>query len=212
MPPFNVNMRSPVAVLAVLLMMSGCEERTPLTQALAVGIADHYQRYQNVNWGDPTEVIAPVQVDDEGKRWWQMRYRNGSDGSRRMILVDDASGWARFPSQDYVERVPARSRPDAEHPLQVVEGTCILRLIPAKPADAQRRVELEREVIRLNALAGRTGLAPLFSLRTHTDGQTGIIFGWQADRGITRDDQVLDWVKRRTGYGEDATWEELVPR
>lgn len=202
-------MRLPAA-LVLLLLLTGCEERIPLNQSMAVSIADHYQRYQNVNWGDPTEVLAPGEPDAQGRRWWQMRYRAGADGERRMVVVDDASGWARFPAPDYIERVPPRSRPDANHPLQVAEGGWVLRLAKARPLDAARRVELEREVIRLNTLAGQTGLVPIFSLRLHSDGQGGIIYGWQADRGVARDEQVLDWVKRRTGYGEDAAWEDLT--
>lgn len=202
-------MRLPVATLAVLLLLSGCEERVPLNQSMAVSIADHYQRYQSVNWGDPTEVLAPGEPDAEGRRWWQMRYRTSEDGVRRMILVDHDSGWARYPTGDYIERVPPKGRPDAANPLQVVEGTWVLRLAQPKPLDQPQRVALEREVIRLNTLAGQTGLVPIFSLRQHSDGQGGIIYGWQADRGIARDEQVLDWVKRRTVYGEAAAWEDL---
>ncbi len=202
-------MRLPAATLAVLLLLGGCEERVPLNQSIAVSIADHYQRYQNVNWGDPTEVLPPGEPDADGRRWWQMRYRTGEDGARRMILVDHDSGWARYPAMDYIERVPPRARPDAANPLQVAEGSWILRLTRPKILDQQGRVAMEREVIRLNTLAGRTGLVPIFSLRQHADGSSTVIYGWQADRGIARDEQVLDWVKRRTVYGEDAAWEDL---
>lgn len=204
-------MRAPALVVALVLLLSACEERTPLNQSLAVGIADHYQKYQNVNWGDPTEVLVPSQPDEQGRRWWQLRYRSSADGQRRMILVDDASGWSRFPEVHYLERVAPVSRPDAAHPFQPVEGNCVLRLTPVAPADDQRRLEQEREVIRLNTLAGQTGLVPLFSLRRYHDGQAGIIYGWQADRGIARDERVMDWVKARTKYSEDATWEDLAP-
>lgn len=198
-------------ILALLLLLCACEERVPLNQAMAVSIADHYQRQQNVNWGEPVNVLPPGGPDAKGRSWWQVRYASGADQARRMILVDHDSGWARFPADDYLERVPPRSRPDAAHPLQVVEGPWVLRLTKAAPQDAQERVKAEREVIRLNTLAGQTGLVPLFSLRQNSAGQGAIIYGWQADRGIAQDAQVLEWVQRRTVYGESAVWENTAP-
>lgn len=209
---FTATMRSPLILLvAILLVIMGCEQRQPLNRSMAVAIADHYQRYQNVNWGDPIEVMPPGPPDDHGRTWWQMRYLPGPDGERRMILVDDGSAWARLPGADYLERVPPRARPSAANPLQVAEGSWIVRLAAPRAVDDAERVKLQREVIRLNTLAGQTGLVPIFSLRTHGDGQAELIYGWQADRGIARDELVLDWLHRRTSY-VDAAWEDLTSR
>lgn len=185
-----------------MLACAGCQERQPLNQSMAVAIADHYQRYQSVNWGDPIEVLAPGEPDAKGHTWWQVRYAPGTDGARRMILVDDASDWARFPDADYVERTPPRSRTDAAHPLQVEPGPWVLRLTPPSTLAGDERVRLEREAIRLNTLAGQTGLVPLFSLHTDANQQSALIYGWQADRGIAQDPAVVDWVQRRTAYNQ----------
>jgi hypothetical protein len=205
----TVSMRLPFLLVLGLLVFIGCEQRQPLNRSMAAAIADHYQRYQNVNWGDPIESMAPGEPDQHGRTWWQFRYQSGPDGARRMILVDNDSGWSRFPSDDYLERVPPQARPSATNPLQVVEGSWILRLAPPRQVNDDERVKLEREAIRLNTLAGQTGLVPIFSLRRHSDGQAELIYGWQADRGIARDERVLDWVNRRTGY-VDAAWENLL--
>lgn len=202
-------MRSPIVAIVALLALGGCEERIPLNQSMAVSIADHYQRYNTVNWGDPSEILPPATPDSEGRRWWQMRYRSESTADRRMILVDDATGWARFPSAEYVERVAPLSRPSAEHPVQVQEGTWVLRITPSSVVDARQRTDLEREAIRLNALAGQTGLVPLFSVHQYANQNSSIIYGWQVDKGIAQDPRIVDWVQRRTRYADTVNWENL---
>lgn len=198
-----------IALALVLFALVGCETRVPLARAQVVGIADNFQRREALNWGDPAEVLAPGVVDAQGRSWWQVRYADSKDGAARVILVDDATSWARAPWPGYALRSGAKPPPGAAHPVTVVEGPLVLIIVPAAVADDTRGADLEREVARLNGLAGETGLAPLFGLRRTRDGKVAVIYGWQTTHGIARDDRVVEWLTLRTPY-RNAAWESFA--
>lgn len=89
------------------------------------------------------------------------------------------------------------------------EGPFVLLLTPSQGVDDQQRLALEREVVRLNALAGGSGLMPLFSLRHGHDNQVAIVYGWQGDQGIAKDERVVEWIALRTPY-HDSHWVDLT--
>ncbi len=196
-------------LMALLLASVSCEHRAPLTQGEVVGIADNLQRREGVAWGEPSEVLPPGDYDAQNRRWWQLRYQPGADGVPRIIVVDAESDWARLPPSGYVVRVPPTGKPGAANPVVVAEGHEVLTVVPLAVGDEARRTALSREVVRLNALAGDSGLMPLFSLKDAHDGRLGIIYGWQGDRGIARDDRVVTWLEARTSY-RDASWVDLT--
>lgn len=198
-----------IALALAIFALVGCETRIPLARAQVVGIADNFQRREALNWGDPTEVLAPGDVDAQGRSWWQVRYADGKDSAARVILVDDATSWARAPWPGYVLRSGAKPPPGAAHPVSVVEGPMVLVVVPAATVEDARGAELEREIARLNGLAGETGLAPLFGLRRTRDGKVAVIYGWQTTHGIARDDRVVEWLTLRTPY-RNAAWESFA--
>lgn len=194
----------PVSVVTALLI-AGCESRPPLNRGQAVGSADNLQRERGLAWGDPEESLEPATAGTDGHRWWQLRYRDGG-----IILVDADSGWARLPPADYVARARAVPRPASDPaPVVIEEGSLVLRLTEPAEIATEREGELEREAARLNQLATRTGLHPLFSLRTDRQGRACLLYGWQGDRGIARDERVAEWVRLRTVYA--TAWVDLLP-
>ena len=191
------------------LLITACESRAPLSQAQVTGLADSLQRREALAWGQPVEVLPPASPDARGHRWWQVRYADAGEGRVRVVVVDEDSEWARLPPPGYLVRVSAAGHPGGANPVLVAEGAFILAVTPAEKADDRRRVDLEREVVRLNALAGNTGLMPLFSLREQRDQTVGIVYGWQADRGIAKDERVVEWLAARTPY-RDCVWTDLA--
>jgi hypothetical protein len=198
-------------ILIAALMMGGCEEREPVTRAQVVSHAYNLQVRDGVNWGEPVETLPPATVDADGRRWWQLRYHPGKDGRSRVVLVDADSGWARYAPQDYVPRQAPPPKASGEQPLAVPEGSLVLVVTPAATVDDAGRRALEQEVRRLNALATNTGLPALFSLRERRDQQVSVIYGWQGDHGIAREERVVDWITARTPY-RDLQWEDQAPR
>lgn len=197
------------ALALAILALVACETRPPLARGQVVGIADSFQRREGVNWGDPLEVLSPAGVDANGRSWWQVRYPDGKDGTARVVLVDDASAWARAPWPGYALRSGVRPPPGIAHPVVVTEGPLVLMVVAAAVVDELRSAELEREVARLNGLAGETGLAPLFGLRRTPDGKVAVTYGWQARHGIARDERVVEWLTLRTPY-RGVTWESFA--
>ncbi len=196
----------------LLIVLSGCEDRAPITRAQVVSNAYNLQLRDGLNWGDAIETLAPADADDRGHRWWQVRYRPGSDGTVRMLLVDAESGWVRYPPTGYVPRLPPPPKVSSEQTLTVAEGSHILVVTPWRPVtDPEQRRALDSEVLRLNALATNTGLNPLFSLREGRDQQVSIVYGWKNDRGIERQERVVEWMTARTPYRE-VVWEDLAPK
>ncbi len=191
-------------LLPVLLLLAACESRPPVNRGQVVAIADNVQRMQSVNWGDPQEVLPPVPGPD-GRSWWQVRYRDG-----HLVLVDADSGWGRLPPADYEPRV--RMRPTttpAGGGAVTEEGSLVLRLSEPAVLDGEAAGRLEREAVRLNDLATHNGLQPLFSVRSDRQQRSMLLYGWQGDRGIARDDQVSAWIRSRTTY--QPTWIDLLP-
>jgi hypothetical protein len=167
------------------------------------------QRAQHVAWGDPTSVLEPLAGDD-GRRWWQVRYADGAQGEIRVILVDDASGWGRLPPAGYQVRVPpAKAATVPQQPTQAEPGSWVLRLTEPTTLAADADAALDREATRLNALAGQTGIYPLFRAHRDEAGRTTLLYGWQGDRGIAQDDAVTRWVATRTTYAT-ARWVDLL--
>lgn len=204
-------MRRMLWIPALLLVLSGCEDRPPISRAQVVSNAYNLQLRDGLNWGDAVETLLPAAADDRGHRWWQVRYRPGNDGSVRILLVDAETGWARHVPEGYVPRLPQPTKTTGDQPLTIAEGTWIVVVTPAKVVDAEQRRALEQEVLRLNALGTNTGLMPLFSIRELRDQQVSLVYGWQHERGIAREPRVIDWLTARTPY-RDVVWEDLAPK
>jgi hypothetical protein len=198
-----------VALAAILLLLGACETRPPLTPGEVGGIADHLQLRENISWGEASEILPAAPSVIDGKRWWQVRYHDAPDGAARVILVDDDSGWARLPMPGYALRLTPSAKPSQSAPVVAAEGGFVLVLTPAESVDETRRSALEREVVRLNALSGGNGLIPLFSLRRGRDERVSIVYGWQGDQGIAKDERVVEWITIRTPY-HTPRWVDLT--
>lgn len=208
-----MRLRYYVGSAFAVLVMVGCVSPPPISRGAAAGIADNVQRAHSMNWGDPVEVLPPSAPDAQGHRWWQVRYTGSPP---RLIIIDADTGWGRLPPADYVPRGHVQPPPPvagvAGRAPMLLEGSFIYCLTaPAEVPDAAV-AELEREAARLNALAATTDLYPMFSVRTDRSGRTSLIYGWQGDRGMARDEHVAQWVAVRTTYAATAQWSDLLPR
>ena len=195
----------PWLVIPAMFLLVACEPRSPLNRGQVVAICDNLQRQEGVMWGDPVEVLSPAPAA-EGHNWWQLRYAGGE-----LALVDAASGWARRPWPGYAPRsrpVPVAAVAGTT-PTVILDGSLVLQLSVSEELSTERVGELEREAARLNALAAQQQLHPLFSLRTDRQGRSSLLYGWQGDRGIARDEHIADWVRLRTPWR--GTWIELLP-
>jgi hypothetical protein len=201
-------MRSRAMLIVVLaLAVLGCEGRPPTTRAVAIAAADSLLlRDDRGDWGDAAEVLPPDAPDREGRRWWQVRYAAGADGRERVILVDYITGWARYPWPGYRTRVDTISQTAHPEAVRAQEGSFVL--LVEENRDPEHRAELGVDCSELNHLARRTGLVPLFSLHESRDGTLRVIYGWQGDHGIMRDERVRDWLTVRTRF-QDPRWLEL---
>jgi hypothetical protein len=197
-----------ICVIMSMLGLFACEGRQPLNHGEVVAIANHYQINQGVAWGEPNLVLPPDDPAADGHSWWQVGYPAAKDGQRHVILVDSVSGWARVPWPTYVMRKPVLGKPSVISPVRIGAGHFVLVLTPAEPSDPDRRTALETEMSRLNVLAEQNGLAPLFFVRTGGTGSMSLVYGWQGDRGIARDDRIDQWMRLRTAY-RTATWLDL---
>jgi hypothetical protein len=201
----------PLLVVVLAWCLAGCENRDPLGRAQVVALADHLQRRDGFDWGQPIEVISAGEADARGRSWWQVRYPDGGDGVARVILVDADSGWARLPPAGYRLRTTPAGSPSSERPVETSRGSFVLLVTPPEAASADRETALDRETVRLNELARNTGLGSLFSLRHGRDGRIGIIFGWHDEHGIARDERVVEWLTVRTPH-RGFVWEDLATR
>lgn len=202
-------------VVGVLALQCGCESRPVITRGLAAGIADNVQRTQGVNWGDPIEVLPPTAPDAAGHAWWQLRYAAGPGQSvdDRLIVVDADSGWGRLPPAGYVPRGRPQPPPPAQGTASMLQdGSFLYCLTVPVVTDEAAQAALEREAARLNALAAQTDLHPLFSVRVDRSGRATLLYGWQGDRGMARDEHVAQWVALRTTYAPTAQWTDLLAR
>lgn len=200
------RLTTPLIAIALLLGVAGCEPRTPLSRGQAASIADNVQRQNGVNWGDPIEVLPPPPSSPDGHRWWQVRYHGD-----RLILVDADSAWGRLPPEGYVPVVAAASaHASAATATVLLEGSWVLHLTTPAELDGDHLGALEREAVRLNALAAQTGLQPVFSVRTDRQGRSVLLYGWQGDRGIAQDLHVSEWVGLHAP-DRAAVWVDLLP-
>ncbi len=198
-------------MVGALLFIAGCEDRPPISRAQVVSNAYNLQLRDGLIWGDAIETLPPVSADEQGRKWWQLRYRPGPAGEVRIMLVDGHTGWARQPAVGYVPRLTPPPKTNSDKPLTISEGSHILAIIPAKVLDAEQRRALDHEARRLNALATNTGLMPLFSVREQRDQLVSLIYGWQNERGIAHEERVVEWLTARTPY-RGVVWEDLAPR
>jgi hypothetical protein len=192
----------------VLLNLIACEARQPMDRYLVVTMGDSLQRREGLSWGDPIDVLGPDRADADGHKWWQITYKDGPRGESRMILVDAHTGWARFPGPDYHPRVAIASSPLPLFPHQAQTGAFILLVTGATTYDAGSRPTLEAEVRQLNEMAKNTGLYPLFEVREARGQGVQIVYGWQKDGGIQRDERVRDWLHVRTRF-DKSVWVRL---
>ena len=92
-----------------------CRRCAPRGQIIA--FADNLLYYPDREWGPAVHVWPPVDVDGEGRRWWQVDYRGTTEvGTPRAVLVDAETGWARFPPPDMRLRAPVTAEPEALRP------------------------------------------------------------------------------------------------
>lgn len=197
--------------LPLLALLAACETRAPLTRGQVAAIADNVQRAEGLAWGDPIEVLPPGLADAQGRRWWQLRYPGGEGGAERVLVVDDVSGWGRLPPAGYLMRLPAWQppRPGVPQAVALAEGSHVLVLAGPEVVDAAQAGVWEREAARLNALAGGSGLYPVFSVHRDRQGRSSLVYGWQGDRGMAKDEKVRDWLRARTAW-KDAWWADLL--
>ncbi len=207
-------MRWSVTLLILVLFLAGCEPRVPLARGQVASIASNVCLADGLTWGEPTEILEPAEPDAAGHRWWQVRYFSAMNSAPRIIVVDDATGWGRRLPPGYAIRVrgeptaTASATTAAMTTISVVEGSQVLVLVEPAERTREDAITLEREAVRLNQLAGQTGLPPLFLTRTDAHDRVCLLYGWQADHGITPTDEVIGWVGRN-GYPQ-ARWVDLL--
>lgn len=202
-------MRRPLLVLALLALVA-CEGRPPLNRAQVIAGTDSLLLREQLQWGEAVDVLPPpAAAAPDGRRWWQVRYPDAPDGTARIVLFEDETRWSRLPPAGYVPRVAAASREPDPARVIIQPGPSILLLegVRIHPEDARARLLVD--AAELNTLAGRTGLHPAFSVRTGRDGTLSLVYGWQEDHGIARDERVRDWLRLRTKYGDSAVWVDL---
>ena len=196
------------AILVLLALLLGCEGRPPLNRAQVIGATDSLLLRENLQWGEAKEVLAPDRSTADGHRWWQVRYPPGPDGSDRIALLDDDSRWARLPPSGWIPRVAAVSRSPDPTRVTVQSGPSILLVSGSETFAEDRRAQLLVDIAELNRTADRTGLHPSFGLRQDRDGSLRIVYGWQDDHGITRDERIRDWLALRTRWNT-SVWIDL---
>lgn len=191
----------------MVLALAGCEPRQPLTRGEAVGIAGSLQRLDGQAWGDPVEVLGPASTPDpDGHRWWQLRYAPAADGAVRVVLVDDATGWARLPAAGWSLRLAGPAAAPSVPLLRADPGPWILVLTQPATLAEDAIAKLESEVVHFNTRAGAEGRLPLFGLRQE-QGRTALVYGWTGEGGISRDERLRGWILRASG--RDPSWVDL---
>lgn len=197
-----------LAILALLALLLGCEGRPPLNRAQVIGATDSLLLRENLQWGEAKEVLPPDRATADGHRWWQVRYAPGPDGSDRIALLDDDSRWARLPPTGWIPRVAAVSRSADPAKVTIQSGPSILLVSGAQIFPEAHRAQLLVDSAELNRTAERTGLHPAFGVRQDRDGSLRLVYGWQDDHGIARDERIRDWLALRTRW-TDSVWVDL---
>ena len=197
-----------LAVVVLLALLLGCEGRPPLNRAQVIGAADSLLLRENLQWGEAKEVLPPDRPTADGRRWWQVRYETAPDGAARIVLLDDDSRWARLPPADWVPRVAPVSRSADPAKVTLQSGPSILLVSGGETFPEEGRARLLVDIAELNRTAERTGLHPAFGLRQDRDGSLRLVYGWQDDHGIARDERIRDWLALRTRWTE-SVWTDL---
>jgi hypothetical protein len=198
----------PLALLA--LMATACTEREPPNEGQVTAMAGALVEQYDLVWGPPTAVWPPSSPDADGRRWWQVDYRDHRALRDPVVLVDAQTGWARFAQAGEQIRFgisPLRNRHidrPAAPPASGDAGSWILVV-----SEHDEDLDIEAEARRLNQIAGRSSLRPLFSVRITRRGDRQVVYGWDGTQGINRDDLVTQFLLR---WGEPAPigWEDLA--
>lgn len=184
-------------VIAVLVLVA-CTERPPPNEAQISAMASALIEKEGLVWGPVTSVWPPGEADADGRRWWQVDYREYRQIRHPVVLVDAESGWARFAEPGERVRVgisPQRSRTvDRPSSPSGPDGTTWILILRDFPLDEREAAGKEAE--RLNAMAASTALRPLFSVRSTTTAGLQLVYGWDGERGIRRDEAVVDYLSR----------------
>jgi hypothetical protein len=196
--------------MLLLLAGFGCQQpRPPLSHGIAANCADSLLLNEQLSWGEAVEVLPPDCSDLHGCRWWQVRYKPGPDAAPRLVLVDDQTRWARFPPSDWVPRVKATAPSIEAGPSRLQAGPWILDVIGVGFEAPEQRAQRLVDANELNQIASRTGLVPAFSVREQRDGRVQLVYGWQGDDGMTRDEKVRDWLRLRSRW-QNSVWIDLT--
>jgi len=199
-------------VFLVVVLMVGCQQpRPPLSPGLAANCADSLLLNEHLAWGEASEILPPDGADPHGHRWWQVRYKSGPDGMPRLVLVEDQTRWARLPPSDWIPRVTVKTPSTDVAPQRLLAGPWILAVITPDSEAPEARAQRMVDANELNHLAAKTGVVPAFSVREARDGRVQLVYGWQGDGGMARDETVRDWLRLRTRW-QASTWIDLTVR
>ncbi len=178
----------------------------------AMAAADAYLDHRELDWGPIVRVWQPEADPLLEGLWWQIDYRVGPAGTHRCLLVDAQSAWVRRPPEGYRARIdlratsPAvpRAPPGGARPVREDDDTWIVVCEaphPPGPDPAGR-------VAALNA-AVRGRWRELFTLRELPGGRVQLVYGWEGDSGIVRDDELLHTLRELPGCA-GARWFNLA--
>ena len=84
-----------LAVRAVVLACTSCNDRLPLTHLEASAAARNWCIHEVLPWGDPVIVTGPGPEDADKRLWYTVRFAAPKDGPPRVLLVNSASGWVK---------------------------------------------------------------------------------------------------------------------
>lgn len=196
-------------ICCCLGLMVGCGQPRPVSPGQAVAIADGLLEKHGRTWGPPWQVVEPVGPAADGKRWIQLTYAPDPEtGAARIVLVNERSGWVRFPPAGYRPRWELSPVETPRYPSQavVVPGDQVLVITAAVGPAATMR----RQVERLNRAALEANLAPLFSLLELPGTDTWqLIYGRLGDTGLQPDERILPWLERQ-GPWSQGRWQPLA--
>ncbi|MFW5750026.1 MAG: hypothetical protein ACOCZK_00110 [Planctomycetota bacterium] len=203
-------------LLATLLGL-GCDparepEGPAVARGRAMAAADAYLDHRELDWGAIVRVWQPEADPLLEGLWWQIDYRVGPAGEHRCLLVDAQSAWVRRPPADYRARIDLRATSPAvprtgrvrERPVREDDDTWI---VVCEPPHAPGPDQAGR-VAELNA-AVRGRWRELFTLRELPGDRVQVVYGWEGDSGIVRDDELLHALRQLPGCS-GARWIDLA--
>ena len=188
------------AMVMLVLSLTSCEQREPLSQGLVMAQADVFIEDKGWQWGPIRQVWQPAlesggesAAEIRGSRWWQVDFHGPhQDGLLPIVLVDADTGWVRLPPADYQ---PRQSRLP-ETSLQA--GSYVLVLEGATD-------DLVEERDRLNAQAESDGHVPLFVIRESRRHGKQLVYGWNGSNGLALDPSIRAWVVAQASWA-DVYW------